>query len=65
MGNYGTGRLAASLRDGPWRWTLALDNPADVRANTFAYGNPFAVRSAPEMTPLRPRTLAIGLRRDF
>lgn len=65
MGNYATGRLAASLRDGPWRWTLALENPADVRANTFAYGNPFAVRSAPEVTPLRPRTLSIGFRRDF
>jgi iron complex outermembrane recepter protein len=65
MGDYWTGRLAASLLAAPWRWTLAIDNPADSRGNTFAYGNPFNVRSAPEVTPLRPRTVSLGFRRDF
>jgi len=65
MGDYTTGRVAASLVDPHWRLTLAVDNPADAHANTFAYGNPFTIRPLPghtviQSTPLRPRTITLG-----
>ena len=56
-GDYDTGRLAASIVDDHWRLTLAVDNPANSDANTFAYGNPFILRSTRQFTPLRPRTI--------
>lgn len=57
MGDYVTGRVAATLAAAPWRFTLALDNPGGSDGDTFAYGNPFL--SAPVATPLRPRTLSL------
>ncbi len=65
MGDYTTGRLAASIVDDHWRLTVAIDNPADVSANTFAYGNPFTIRSTPQSTPLRPRTISLGVEVGF
>jgi outer membrane receptor protein involved in Fe transport len=65
-GDYDTGRLAASLADDHWRFTLAVDNPADEIANTFAYGNPFLLRSGiRQTTPLRPRTISLSLEAWF
>jgi len=64
-GNYDTGRLAASLVDDRWRFTVAVDNPADTEANTFAYGNPFLLRSVHQSTPLRPRTVSLSLEAWF
>jgi outer membrane receptor protein involved in Fe transport len=62
MGDYATGRLAIGLATPRWRTTLALDNPTDARGDTFAYGNPFSLRSTSQVTPLRPRTLSLGVR---
>ncbi|MBD59778.1 MAG: TonB-dependent receptor [Citromicrobium sp.] len=42
--------------------TLSITNLADVKGNRFALGTPFAVERAQE-TPLRPRTIRVGL--DF
>jgi iron complex outermembrane recepter protein len=65
-GNYDTGRLAASLADSHWRFTVAVDNPANEAANTFAYGNPFLLRSRiVQTTPLRPRTISLSLEAWF
>ena len=61
MGDYTTGRLATTLSNDRWRVTLAVDNPADVQGNTFAYGNPFTVRFRQQITPLRPRTITLGV----
>ncbi len=61
MGDYATGRVAATLANDHWRVTLAADNPADVQGNTFAYGNPFTVRYRQQVTPLRPRTITLGV----
>ena len=60
QGNYDTGRLAASLVDDHWRLTLSVDNPANSYGDTFAYGNPFILRSTRQMTPLRPRTVWVS-----
>ncbi|MFZ0269453.1 TonB-dependent receptor [Caulobacter sp.] len=62
MGDYATGRLAVGLAAPRWRTTLALDNPTNARGDTFAYGNPFSLRSTDQVTPLRPRTLSLSLR---
>ncbi|THD51086.1 TonB-dependent receptor [Phenylobacterium sp.] len=65
MGGYATGRLAASVATLSWRLTLAVDNPADERGNTFAYGNPFTLRTTQQITPLRPRTVSVSVRTAF
>ncbi|CAN5207914.1 TonB-dependent receptor [soil metagenome] len=62
MGNYATGRLALGLATSRWRTSLALDNPTNTRGDTFAYGNPFSLRSTDQVTPLRPRTLSLSVR---
>ncbi|KQY92301.1 TonB-dependent receptor [Caulobacter sp. Root1455] len=62
MGDYATGRLAVGLATPRWRSTLALDNPTNARGDTFAYGNPFSLRSTDQVTPLRPRTLSLSVR---
>ena len=65
MGDYAVGRIAGTLSRAPWRVTVAVDNPANVAGDTFAYGNPFTLRSVEQITPLRPRTLSVTLRADF
>lgn len=65
MGDYGVGRIAATLSRAPWRVSMAIDNPANVAGDTFAYGNPFTLRSVQQIAPLRPRTLSLTLRADF
>jgi outer membrane receptor protein involved in Fe transport len=65
MGAYSTARLAASLAERRWTLTAALENPADTRGDTFAYGNPFTLRTTQQVTPLRPRTVSVTLERRF
>jgi outer membrane receptor protein involved in Fe transport len=65
MGGYASGRVAAALRTAAWRITAYVDNVADERGNTFAYGNPFSRARATQATPLRPRTVGLGLERSF
>lgn len=65
MGDYATGRIAVSLADPIWKTTLAVDNPFDGRGDTFAYGNPFTLRTSRQVTPLRPRTVSMSVRTSF
>jgi iron complex outermembrane recepter protein len=65
MGGYASGRVAAALSADAWRASLFVDNVADERGNTFAYGNPFSRARATQATPLRPRTVGLGLERSF
>jgi len=65
MSGYLTGRIAVTLQGPNWSGTLAVDNPANVYGDTFAYGNPFTVRTATPVTPLRPRTLSFRVERVF
>jgi iron complex outermembrane receptor protein len=37
-----------------------VDNLANTRADTFAFGNPFSIRTTQQFTPLQPRTISIG-----
>ena len=63
MGGYGVARLAAELSDQRWRISAYIDNVADTRANTFSFGNPFS--TAPQATPLRPRTFGLRIERNY
>lgn len=65
MGDYVTDVVEASLARDHWSLTLAAENVTDGRANTFAFGDPFLPASVRQATPLRPRTLAVTVRRDF
>jgi hypothetical protein len=65
MGGYASGRIAGALSTSLWRATAYVDNVADERGNTFAYGNPFSRARASQATPLRPRTLGMELSRSF
>ncbi len=62
MGSYATGRLALGLATPRWRLTAALDNPTDSHGDTFAYGNPFSLRTTRQVTPPRPRTASLTFR---
>jgi outer membrane receptor protein involved in Fe transport len=57
--------VGAALSGYGWRVSAYVDNLADARGNTFAYGNPFSRARATQATPLRPRTLGVGLSRRF
>jgi iron complex outermembrane receptor protein len=65
MGGYASGRIAGALSTAIWRATAFVDNVADERGNTFAYGNPFSRTRATQATPLRPRTVGLGVSRNF
>jgi len=62
MGNYVTGSLSVGLEHGGWALSAFVDNPLDQRANTFSFDNPFRLTEGGAVTPLRPRTIGIGLR---
>jgi iron complex outermembrane receptor protein len=65
MGGYGSGRVGAVLSGEAWRLTAYIDNVTDETGNTFAFGNPFSRARATQATPLRPRTVGIGVSRRF
>lgn len=54
-----TGRMRLSWRS--FGLSLSVDNIANVRANQFAFGNPFGVAAENQDTPLQPRTIRLGL----
>ena len=65
MGDYGEVRLRAGLRSARLRAGLFIDNLADSRGDTFAYGNPFTIRMSAQPTPQRPRSVGLVLGRSF
>jgi iron complex outermembrane receptor protein len=65
MGGYGDLRLSAVLRSDRLRVSAYVDNLADSRGDTLAYGNPFSLTVTPQSTPQRPRTVGVSIRRDF
>jgi len=65
QGGYASGRVAATLSGHGWRATAFVDNVGDETGNTFAFGNPFSRQRFTQATPLRPRTIGLGLGRSF
>jgi outer membrane receptor protein involved in Fe transport len=44
---------------------IDIDNLFDARSDTFAFGNPFSVRSVQQYTPMRPRSVSVSIARRF
>lgn len=65
QGNYVVGGLGARLDFERFGVSLDLSNITDARANTFAFGNPFGLTRGDQITPLRPRTVRVGLDARF
>lgn len=65
MGGFATLRAGATATLAGIEVRLDADNLLDARADTFAFGNPFMVRVEREYTPLRPRSVRLGLKHRF
>ncbi len=61
MGGYMAVDLGADVTRAHRRWTLQLTNATNAGKNSFAYGNPFNLDHDRQFTPLRPRSLRLGL----
>lgn len=65
MGGYGVLDASASLSRGAWRVSVAAYNLLDEDADTFSFGNPFAVGAEDQRAPLAPRSLQARVERRF
>ncbi|MBB5684883.1 TonB-dependent receptor domain-containing protein [Sphingobium boeckii] len=65
QGDYAVGDVGAQLDFGRFGVSLDVANVGDVRANSFAFGNPFGMAQRDQMTPLRPRTVRLGINARF
>lgn len=65
QGDYLDTAIGARADFGRWGLSLAIENLFDSRANRFSYGNPFSVAEGNQRTPLRPRTVRIGIDARF
>jgi len=59
------GQAGARLDFGGFGVSLDLDNIMDTRGNRFSFGNPFTVDERNQVTPLRPRTVRLGVDASF
>ena len=65
QGDYIDTALGARLDFGGWGLSVDVDNLIDSRANRFSFGNPFSVAQGNQRTPLRPRSVRIGIDAAF
>ncbi len=65
MGGYVTTKVSAQLIADRWRASAFLSNLGNTDGDTFAYGNPFSFGQVRQVTPQRPRTLALQLAATF
>lgn len=61
QGRYYDLTAGVRLARGAIGLSLDLDNLLDSKTNTFAFGNPFSVARGVQSTPLRPRSLRLGV----
>ncbi len=57
--------VSAELKAAHWAISLDVTNLFDRRGNNFSYGNPFTVSLGQQTTPLRPRTVRLGVKIGF
>ena len=65
QGGYLDTAIGARIDFGQVGLSLDLRNIGDVRGNRFAFGNPFGLADRNQITPLRPRTIRVGLDVQF
>lgn len=64
-GDYLIAGTMAALRLGRVEGSITVENALDSRGSRFAIGNPFGLAARDEVTPLRPRTIRLGLSTGF
>jgi iron complex outermembrane recepter protein len=57
--------VSAAIGSGTWRVSLDATNLLNFNGNSFSYGNPFSVGLGKQITPLRPRTIRVGVKIGF
>lgn len=65
QGDYVDTGLELRLERGRRAVTLSATNLLDTRGNRFALGSPLLIRDKNQITPLRPRTVRLGLEIGF
>jgi outer membrane receptor protein involved in Fe transport len=65
MGKYAVVAANTEMSHEAWTLGIRIDNLFDVKGDSFAFGNPFSIRSGPQYTPLRPRTLTLSVARTW
>ncbi|WP_426178885.1 TonB-dependent receptor [Rhizorhabdus antheiae] len=65
QGDYVDTALTARIGRPDFGVSIGLTNLTDAIGNRFALGTPFAMNGGRQITPLRPRTIRIGLDRSF
>lgn len=65
MGKVLDVRLGARILFGRWNFGLQVDNLLDSRANVFAYGNPFRVKTGRQFVPAAPPRAALTIGASF
>jgi outer membrane receptor protein involved in Fe transport len=65
QGEYFEADLGAALDATKWKLSLDVTNLFNGRENSFSFGNPFSVGLGQQQTPLRPRTIRLGLSFGF
>lgn len=61
QGSYLVSDIDVHLDFGRFGISLDVTNLGDVRTNSFAFGNPFGLSKRDEITPVRPRTIRLGI----
>ncbi len=61
QGDYFDSQIGARIGLGGLGISVDFDNLLDVRGNRFAFGNPFGLETRSQLTPLRPRTVRVGI----
>ena len=65
QGGYFDTELLARLRMGRTSFYVDVQNVLDTLGNRFGAGAPYALFTGNQFTPLRPRTITIGVERSF
>ncbi len=65
MGNNHSLNARVNLANDTWQVEGYINNILDDKSNTFAFGNPFTFRQQEHLTPQRPRTVGMRLRKQF
>lgn len=61
QGEYIEADLTVLLANDDWKISLDVTNIFNARKNSFAYGNPFTAALGDQITPLRPRSVRVGI----
>lgn len=65
QGDYLEASIGGRMSIGKVGVSLDVSNLGDVKGNRFSYGNPFGLADRNQLTPLRPRSIRVGLDARF